>query len=206
MFDNQGNSTNAGGCTCSNVRDPHEWAPGTNDQRHNFILAYVYRLPDFTQSKLAGYAANGWTLNGLIALATGSPINVTQSTDGQNIDNPWQRPNLVTGQNPYLPNKSAINGWYNRNAFAVSTATFGTTPRNSLLGTGVKTVNVSVMKNFVMPYADSHNLQVRFEAFNALNTPQFSNPGASFGASSFGQISSTKINNRELQLAVKYLF
>ncbi len=206
MFDNQGNSTNAGGCTCSNVRNPHEWAPGTNDQRHNFILAYVYRLPDFTQSKLAGYAANGWTLNGLIALATGSPINVTQSTDGQNIDNPWQRPNLVTGQNPYLPNKSAINGWYNKNAFAVSTATFGTTSRNSLLGTGVKTVNVSVMKNFVMPYADSHNLQVRFEAFNALNTPQFSNPGASFGASSFGQISSTKINNRELQLAVKYLF
>ena len=96
MFDNQGNSTNAGGCTCSNVRNPHEWAPGTNDQRHNFILAYVYRLPDFTQSKLAGYAANGWTLNGLIALATGSPINVTQSTDGQNIDNPWQRPNPGT--------------------------------------------------------------------------------------------------------------
>jgi hypothetical protein len=75
-----------------------------------------------------------------------------------------------------------------------------------LVGTGVKTVNVSAMKNFVMPYADTHNLQVRFEAFNALNTPQFSNPGASFGASSFGQISSTKINNRELQLAVKYLF
>jgi hypothetical protein len=62
------------------------------------------------------------------------------------------------------------------------------------------------MKDFPMPYAESHNLQVRFEAFNALNTPQFSNPGASFGPSSFGQISSTKINNRELQLGMKYLF
>jgi outer membrane receptor protein involved in Fe transport len=206
MFDNQGNSTNAGGCTCQNVRDPHEWASGTNDQRHNLVVAYVYRLPDFTQSKLAGYGVNGWTINGVIALATGSPVNVTQSTDGQNVDNPWQRPNLLTGQSAYLPNKSAVNGWYNKNAFAVSTATFGTTPRNSLIGTGVKTVSVSVMKNLVMPYAESHNLQIRFEAFNALNTPQFSNPGASFGASSFGLISSTKINNRELQLAAKYIF
>jgi hypothetical protein len=206
MFDNQGASTNAGGCTCQDVRHPHEWAPGTNDQRHNLVVAYVYRLPDFVQSKLAGLAANGWTLNGLINLATGSPVNVTQSTDSQNVDNPWQRPSLVAGVNPYIANKSAINGWYDKNAFTVSGFAFGTTPRNYLRGPGVKTVNISVMKNFAMPYAESHNLQVRFEAFNALNTPQFSNPGASFGASSFGQISSTKINNRELQLAVKYLF
>ena len=206
MFDNQGNSTNTGGCTCQDVRHPHEWANGTNDQRHNLVVAYVYRLPNFVQSKMAGLAANGWTLNGLIALASGNPVNVTQSTDSQNVDNPWQRPNIVAGMNPYVANKSALNGWYNKNAFALSGYAFGTTPRNSLLGPGVKTVNVSVMKNFAMPYAESHNLQVRFEAFNALNTPQFSNPGSSFGASSFGQISSTKINNRELQLAVKYLF
>jgi len=206
MFDNQGASTNAGGCTCQDVRNPHEWAPGTNDQRHNLVLAYVYRLPDFTQSKLIGYGVNGWTLNGLISLASGSPVNVVQSTDSQNVDNPWQRPSLVQGVSAYVANKSAINGWYNQNAFVLSGYAFGTTPRNYLVGPGVKTVNASVMKNFVMPYADTHNLQVRFEAFNALNTPQFSNPGASFGASSFGQISSTKINNRELQLAAKYLF
>jgi hypothetical protein len=206
MFDNQGASTNAGGCTCADVRNPHEWAPGTNDQRHNLVLAYVYRLPDFTQSKLAGYGINGWTLNGLISLASGTPVNIVQSTDTQNIDNPWQRPSLVQGVSPYVANKSVANGWFNKNAFVSSGLAFGTTPRNYLVGTGTKTVNVSVMKNFVMPYAESHNLQVRFEAFNALNTPQFSNPGASFGASSFGQISSTKMNNRELQLAAKYLF
>ena len=206
MFDNQGNSTNTGGCTCQDVRHPHEWATGTNDQRHNFVLGYVYRLPDFTQNKLAGYGVNGWTLNGLVALGSGSPVNVTQSTDSENVDNPWQRPNVVAGVSPYVSNKSVANGWYNKSAFALSGYAFGTTPRNYLIGPGVKTVNVSVMKNIVMPYAESHNLQVRFEAFNALNTPQFSNPGASFGPSSFGQITSTKINNRELQLAVKYLF
>ena len=72
-----------------------------------------------------------------------------------------------------------------RTANYIGVATFGTTPRNYLIGTGVKTVSFSLLKNFAMPYADTHNLQVRFEAFNALNTPQLSNPGASFGASSF---------------------
>jgi hypothetical protein len=206
MFDNQGASTNAGGCTCADVRNPHEWAPGLNDQRHNLVVAYVYRLPDFTKNRLTGYGVNGWTLNGLISLASGSPVNVTQSTDSQDIDNPWQRPSLQQGVSPYVANRSATNGWYNASAFTLSGFAFGTTPRNYLIGTGVKTVNVSVMKNLVMPYAETHSLQIRFEAFNALNTPQFSNPGASFGASAFGQISSTKINNRELQIALKYLF
>lgn len=206
MFDNQANSTNAGGCGCQDVRHPHEWAVGTNDQRHNFVMAYVYRLPDFTKNRLAGYGINGWTLNGLVNLASGTPINVTQSNDAQNVDNPWQRPSLVQGVSPYVNNKSVLNGWYNPDAFVSSGYAFGTTPRNYLTGTGVKTVSASVMKNFIMPYAETHSLQVRFEAFNALNTPQFDNPSASWGADDFGQISSTRINNRELQLAVKYLF
>jgi hypothetical protein len=206
MFDNQGSSTNTGGCQCQDVRHPHEYATGLNDQRHSFVLAYVYRLRNFTQNKALGLGVNGWTANGLVSLSSGLPVNITQSTDSQNADNPWQRPSLVSGVSPYVANKSAVNGWYNAAAFKLSGQAFGTTPRDYLLGPGTKTVNLSLMKDFLMPYAEAHRLQVRFEAFNALNTPQFSNPGASFGASSFGAISSTKINNRELQLAVKYLF
>ena len=204
--DNQGASTNNGGCQCQDVRNPYEYANGFADQRHNFILAYVLRLPDLTRSKAIGEAVNGWTLNGLVNLSSGSPVNITQSTDSQNNDNSWQRPDLVAGSSAYVANKSATNGWYNPSAFQLSGFAFGNTPRNYLVGPGTKTVNLSVMKDFAMPYSEGHLLQVRFEAFNALNTPQFSNPGSSFGSSSFGQISSTNINNRELQLAVKYLF
>jgi hypothetical protein len=57
-----------------------------------------------------------------------------------------------------------------------------------------------------MPYSERHSLQFRFEAFNALNTPEFSNPGSSMGTSTFGVITSTRINSRILQFALKYRF
>jgi hypothetical protein len=206
-MDNQAADVNNGGCTCQNPRNPFEYASGVTDQRHNFVLAYVYRLPKFTERAVVGQAINGWTFNGLVTLASGNPVNVVNSGDAMNIDNPWQRPNLVPGVNPFIANRSVLNGWYNKAAFSSANMfTYGTTPRNYLIGPGTKTVNLSLMKDFQMPFAESQRLQIRFEAFNALNTPQFGNPGASFGASTFGQISATKINNRELQLAAKYYF
>jgi hypothetical protein len=56
-----------------------------------------------------------------------------------------------------------------------------------------------------MPW-EGQSLMIRFEAFNALNEPQFASPGATFGSSSFGIVSSTSQDNRDLQLAAKYFF
>ena len=50
------------------------------------------------------------------------------------------------------------------------------------------------------------NLQFRGDFFNALNRPQFSNPNTTYGSSSFGVISSTSVNPRVGQLAVKIIF
>ncbi len=70
----------------------------------------------------------------------------------------------------------------------------------------IDVVNLAVMKNFAMPFNEAQQLQVRFEGFNAFNTPQWSTPDANLGDSTFGQVTSTRLNNRELQLAIKYLF
>jgi hypothetical protein len=62
------------------------------------------------------------------------------------------------------------------------------------------------MKQFRLPYNEHHSVEFRAEAFNAFNTPQFANPDAYLGDSAFGQVTSTRNDNRELQLALKYKF
>jgi hypothetical protein len=69
-------------------------------------------------------------------------------------------------------------------------------------------------KSFNMPYNEKHQLAIRFEAFNALNHPNWNNPtisnvntalGKNPGSTTFGRITSTG-SMRQLQLAAKYQF
>jgi hypothetical protein len=104
-----------------------------------------------------------------------------------------------------VPNQGPSR-WFNTDAFAQSLLMYGNSPRNPVVGPGTDVVNFTLMKEFRMPFGEQHSLEFRAEAFNAFNTPQFSNPDSSFGNSTFGQVTSTKLNNRELQLALKYRF
>jgi hypothetical protein len=56
-----------------------------------------------------------------------------------------------------------------------------------------------------MPYNEKHHLDIRFEAFNALNHPNWNNPNLNFSSSTFGRITGTR-SMRQLQLAAKYQF
>jgi outer membrane receptor protein involved in Fe transport len=205
-LDNQAFDTNGGGCGCQNPRNPHEWASGTTDQRHNLSLGYVWLLPAFAKSGTASkLLANGWALNGLVQLASGNPYDVLQSSDGQNTDNQWERPDRAPGSTLSVAHRT-IDNWFNTNAFTLSTLNFGTSTRNPLVSPATDVVNLAVMKNFAMPFSEAQQLQMRFEAFNAFNTPQWSTPDSNLGDGTFGQITSTRSDNRELQLAIKYIF
>jgi hypothetical protein len=57
-----------------------------------------------------------------------------------------------------------------------------------------------------MPYNKHHSLQFWTEFFNAFSKPQFANPDSSLGDAAFGQVTSPKLDNREIQLALKYQF
>jgi hypothetical protein len=50
-------------------------------------------------------------------------------------------------------------------------------------------------------------LQFRAEFFNAFNHAQFNNPATNLSsAGTFGQITTTTVNPRVIQLALKYIF
>jgi hypothetical protein len=76
--------------------------------------------------------------------------------------------------------------------------------RNPVVGPGLKAVDLSLAKSFRVQ--NGQQLQFRWEAFNAFNTPQWGNPNGTLGNSNFGIISSTRQNNREMQISLKYTF
>ena len=90
---------------------------------------------------------------------------------------------------------------------------FGNSGTGIIHGPGQFNFDISVVKTTII--RERHTIQFRGEFFNAFNHPQFSNPnfgqGAVYGlpnfaAGNFGQITSTSVNPRIIQLALKYMF
>jgi len=84
---------------------------------------------------------------------------------------------------------------------------FGNSATGIVDGPGQSNIDLGIMRSVPIswPKEDS-SLQFRGEFFNALNHSQFSNPNTTYGSSSFGIISSTSVNPRVGQLAVKLVF
>ena len=59
---------------------------------------------------------------------------------------------------------------------------------------------------FRMPYAESHQILFRTEFFNSFNSPQFDLPGGTLGTGTFGVVTGTRSDNRQIQFALKYMF
>jgi hypothetical protein len=207
LIDDAGQTINAGGCTCQNPRNrgKAERASSVLDQRQRVVIGYVWEVMAGKQfSRGWNAVAGGWSVGGVVTLASGFPVNIGQSGDTWNADALWPRPNLVAGQTATLDDRTPTR-WFNTDAFSRST-TYGTSPRDPIVGPGLHTFDLSGSKAFRMPYREAHQLLFRVELFNAFNTPQFGNPGSSLGTGTFGRITSTAADNRQIQLALKYSF
>ncbi|MBL8209145.1 MAG: TonB-dependent receptor [Bryobacterales bacterium] len=207
LIDDTGQTINAGGCACQNPRrrGKDERANSVLDQRHRLVVGSVWELPFARGAKgVTSAVLGGWSTGAILTLASGFPVNVVQSGDTWNVDALWPRPNAVAGVSPVLDDKTP-NRWFNTAAFSRST-TYGTSPRNPIVGPGLHTLDLSASKSFKMPYGESHALLFRAEMFNITNSPQFGNPGTTLGTGTFGVVTSTGAENRQVQLALKYNF
>jgi len=74
------------------------------------------------------------------------------------------------------------------------------------VGPGLHTWDLSLSKATPIPNHEGHQVLFRVEMFNTFNTPQFGNPGTTLGTGTFGRITSTAADNRQIQLALKYFF
>jgi hypothetical protein len=88
----------------------------------------------------------------------------------------------------------------------VATA-FGNSGVGIVSGPDQRNFDLSAIKQTrIRPLGENGNLEFRAEFFNAFNTTQFSTPGTNVSASTFGVISSTAVNPRIVQLALKLNF
>ena len=186
------------------------------DQRHLFTVSTLYELP-FGHGKRFGRGwnplvsgfAGGWQWNNILTLATGTPFDISV------IGNPANRPdylgNAGNGEETHVD--GAVE-WINYNAFATPPLNAGgvyvrpgTLARNYFHGPGTHTLDTSFFKTFDL--SEELKLQLRAEAYNVLNTPQFINPDSNWsdGPSNFGLIRSTRaFSERQIQLAVRVNF
>lgn len=177
-----------------------EWAPSNFDRRHQLVANFIYELP-FGRNQRWGNdwgsvlnaLAGGWQTNGIFTTRTGAPITVRPGTDVAGDGSAGtQRVDVVPGVDPYLPDKG-VNGWLNPAAFRPAAAgTYGNSGRNAYRGPGLTNLDLSIFKSFALPwfYAQSSTVQVRIEAFNVFNTPNFNNPIATLNNVNFGKITS----------------
>jgi hypothetical protein len=208
MIDDSAQSTNRGACTCQDPRHRGvaERASSIFDVRHRLVTGYIWELP--VGKNLKGPQAvllRGWEVGGIVTMQTGLPFNVTQSGDSENVDGLWERPNVVAGQSIHVANPTAA-GWFNTAAFARATLAYGTAPRDPLVGPGIHQFDLSASKIFKLPYKEGHQLMFRMELFNAFNTPQLGTPGSTLGTGTFGVVTSTAVDQRQIQFALKYSF
>ena len=180
------------------------------DRRAIFNAAIV-ATSHFPISGWKSMLANNWQLAPIIRATSGAPFTVTSGQDFSLTAIGQDRPNYLGG-NVYLhthPN-SSLGGTTNPNSLDVTrfsenpNGTFGNSPRNGFVGPKFFNIDAALSRNF--PLHDRLALQLRLEAFNALNHPNFGNPSANvFSPTSFGRISSAQ-PARVFQGAVKFTF
>lgn len=150
-----------------------EHGPSTFDTRHRFTGSANYAIPSLHGMTPA--FGKGWELNLIATLQSGRPIPIVNSNDTSGTYNYHQRPNLVPGVNPILPNWNPVTGYLNPMAFQQpADGTFGNMQRNSIYGPHYSNVDFSLTK---MTMIKEHlNIQFRAEFFNIFNHPNFALP------------------------------
>ncbi len=208
-----GNLTWLGGTT--SLQDPLnlklERSLSGNDIAHRFIATGDYQIPvgrgrHFASgvNRVVDGVIGGWELSAFLTLQSGPPLQVSQN--GGNIWNGTQRPNLIGDPSTSGSIYDRMNNYLNVAAFSQPAIDVrGTAPRYlGLRGPAVNTLDAALLKSWKT--TEHQRLEFRLEASNVRNHPVFANPGTTYGSSTFGQITGTKVGSRNMQLGLKYYF
>ncbi|MCP9496733.1 MAG: hypothetical protein MSG64_20040, partial [Pyrinomonadaceae bacterium MAG19_C2-C3] len=178
-------------------------------RKHQFSGSFNYELP-FGRGRAFLADAGGLTqallgglqLNGIVTLLSGRPFTPQYASP----DVGQQRPDIIGDPYANIPPGLLFNpAAFTEPVVTPSDPTFyGNAGRNILIGPSFKSFDVSLFKNVRL--SENARLQLRAEAFNVFNHPNFQVPVFQLDRTNVGQVTTQANENRELQFAVKLLF
>lgn len=188
--------------------DAGYYGPSDFDRTDVLVANYIYELPMFKGGRgVLHKALGGWEISGVNQFQSGIPLSVRTSADiaGVGPGSGNQFWNLTGDPSTPVTSFTSSANWFDPAAFTIPAAgTFGKQPRNSLRGPGFWAWDMSLRKNF--PTFEKQMLQFRFELFDILNHPNWSNPVTDPTNGSFGKVTGKSNDDRQMQLALKYIF
>ncbi len=179
------------------------------DVRHIFNTTLVASSHFTGLPRFASAAVNGWEIAPLVRILSGTPLNVTSGIDNSLTGQGLDRPNLINPQGVYTNKKitAAASGnrfFINSSAFTQNaTGTFGNLGRNAFRQPKYYDVDASITRTF--PLYERLALNMRLEAFNLMNHPNFNGFTTALNSSTFGQATSAQ-DPRIFQAAAKITF
>jgi hypothetical protein len=220
----------------------NNYGPLALDRTQSLTLNYTYSIPGlarngFLDNRAAKMVLNGWQLSGLTSMSVGAPINVTYSqqfaaggaqvTGGElnrritGSEDVAPRPVLTCSPNLSRGDRSLL-AFINTSCFASAAvgSVGGDSGLNRLRGPGVHQWDMNLFKN--IDIKEGMRIQLRMEAYNAFNTPQWGgiNSTAAFNQAGqitnlatpanrfgFGSLNAIRANSaRIVQIAAKFSF
>ncbi len=210
-----GNSLTLGNQNSSSQR----WGRASFDRSHRFVFSATWAFPSPRLGPGRRFLGN-WAFAAVTTVQSGSALTIA-NTNSTNVFGISQDRAQLTGtcskSQLVSPGRiqSNLSGYFNSACFTtpptigadgIGTA-FGNSATGIVDGPGQANLDLALSKSIALRWpADKGNLQLRVEFYNALNHPQFGNPDTNFTSATFGVVSSTAVNPRVGQLAMKYTF
>jgi hypothetical protein len=175
------------------------------------VFSGTYDLPFGKGKKFANSVSKplqivlgGWSLNSIVTIQSGLPFSLTTIGSPSNA-----RPDALGKVSTHPGNTER---YFDTNMLAPAPTNSGgvllrqgTLGRNSPIGPGTQTVDLSMAK--MTPIRERFKLEFRAEAFNLFNHPVYSNPNTDISAGNFGKITGTQLSSeRQLQGVLRLVF
>lgn len=194
-----------------------QWSNADFDVRKRFTLSGIYQLPigrgqafGRNWNAVVDSLLGGWRLNYIVTLQDGRPWSVR--TASNTIPDRTCDGNLPASQR-------TSDRWFDATCFPnhvgrqITDAngvtrtidTQGNAAPNVITGPGLNKVDLGLHKEF--SFSETARLQLRFEAFNVFNHPNFIGPSANYFLNTpTGGRLTRAFDNRDIQVALKFLF